>query len=150
MTISQTAEYALRAVLWLSEHPDAPMGTKEISKSVKIPPGYLAKVLQTLARAGIVSSAPGRSGGFRLVKDPARLSVLEVVNAVDPVQRIHTCPLHLESHSGRLCPMHAHLDKAAADMEKAFAGTTVADLLGEETTSPSLREYVPPSGGSKA
>ena len=48
MTISQTAEYALRAVVWLAGHAEAAMGTPEIARSTRVPPGYLAKVLQLL------------------------------------------------------------------------------------------------------
>ncbi|MCB1182969.1 Rrf2 family transcriptional regulator [bacterium] len=140
MTISRTAEYALRAVIWLAGHPTEALGTKAISDAVQIPPGYLSKVLQILARSGIVSSSPGRTGGFRLDRDPASLSVLDVISAVDPIQRIHACPLHLKGHANRLCPLHGRLDKAMGEMEDAFARSTVAELLAEETTSPPLRE----------
>ena len=138
--ISQTAEYALRAVIWLAGHPEEALGTKRISREVQVPAGYLAKVLQTLARAGLVHSAPGRGGGFRLTRPAEEITVLDVVNAVDPVQRIRTCPLHLASHAKNLCPLHRRLDSAMAQMESAFAESTVADLLAEETESPPLRE----------
>lgn len=101
MTISQTAEYALRAVVWLAGHAEAAMGTPEIARSTRVPPGYLAKVLQLLGRGGLVTSAPGRKGGFRLARSAAEISILQVVNAVDPVERIRRCPLGIESHGGR-------------------------------------------------
>lgn len=138
--ISRTAEYALRAVVWLADEPDRAVGTKTISDAARIPPGYLSKVLQILSRAGIVSSTPGRGGGFRLVGRPDEISVLDVITAVDPIERIHTCPLHLPSHANRLCPLHARLDQAMGQMEDAFARSTIAELLAEETLSPPLRE----------
>lgn len=138
--ISQTAEYALRAVTWLASHPDEALGTRKISAAVQIPPGYLAKVLQTLAREGLVISTPGRAGGFRLTRAPGQITVLDVINAVDPVQRIRSCPLALPGHAHKLCPLHQRLDDAMAHMETAFARSTVAELLAEETETPPLRE----------
>lgn len=138
--ISQTAEYALRAIVWLASNPERALGTPQIAAAVKVPPGYLAKVMQRLARAGLVVSSPGRLGGFRTTRDAAEISVFDVVNAVDPIRRIHTCPLGLKSHGDRLCPLHRRLDEAAEAVEAAFAGATIADLLREETTSPPLCE----------
>ena len=126
MTISQTAEYALRAVVWLAGHAEAATGTPEIARSTRVPPGYLAKVLQLLARGGLVTSAPGRKGGFRLARPAAEISILEVINAVDPVERIRQCPLGIESHGGELCPLHRRLDKALGLMEQTFAEATIA------------------------
>ncbi len=142
--ISQTAEYALRAVVWLASASDAPHGTPEIARVSQVPAGYLAKVLQKLARAGLVTSAPGRGGGFRIARPPAEISVLDVVNAVDPIRRIHSCPLGLTSHGTTLCPLHRRLDMAAEAMEIAFAGSSIEDLLREETTSPPLCDFTRP------
>lgn len=140
MMISQTTEYALRAIVWLAREPDAQQGTKKISESVQVPSGYLSKVLQKLTRAGLVISTPGRSGGFRLARDPANIRVLDVVNAVDPLRRIQTCPLGLESHGKNLCALHRQLDDDLARTEKAFASTTITDLLADTSGTPPLRE----------
>jgi DNA-binding IscR family transcriptional regulator len=59
------------------------------------------------------------------------LTVLDVINAVDPFKRIEQCPLGLESHSGNLCPLHKRLDEAAAYVERSFAATTISELLGQ-------------------
>ena len=75
-----------------------------------------------------------------LVKTPADLTILEVVNAVEPIQRIKTCPLGLKSHGVRLCPLHRRMDEAMATVETAFAGTTLAEVLNEPTHSPPLCE----------
>jgi len=140
MMISHTAEYALRAVVWLGGHPDEQIGTKLISEAARVPTGYLAKVLQMLARADLVVSSPGRGGGFRLTRSPEEISVLDVINAVDPIQRIHECPLELKSHGPNLCPLHRRLDDAMAQLEAAFARSSVAEMLAEETGSPPLWE----------
>ncbi len=131
MTISQTAEYALRAIIWLARDPEAPLGTQRIARATRVPAGYLSRVLQSLARAGLVESNPGRTGGFRLKRAPREISVLDVVSAVDPVQRIVRCPLGLRSHRGQLCPLHRRLDEAAALVQGAYAATSIADLVAE-------------------
>jgi Rrf2 family nitric oxide-sensitive transcriptional repressor len=126
--ISQTAEYALRAIVFLAEQSDAPQTTQQIAEVTRVPVGYLAKVMQTLGRAGIVRARRGLHGGFTLAVPPEVLSVLDVVQAVDPVQRIEHCPLGIPDHKS-LCPLHARLDDTAAMVEKALRASTIAELL---------------------
>ncbi len=127
--ISQSAEYALRAVVCLAVEPATRMSTARIAGTTKVPAGYLSKVLQALARSGLVASEPGRIGGFRLTRRPSSITVLDVVNAVDPVKRIAICPLGLRSHRNGLCPLHRRLDQAVATVEKAYAATTIAAIV---------------------
>ena len=131
--ISQTAEYALRAVVFLSEAKDGGKTTEQISKATQIPNAYLSKVLQQLSRASIVQSQRGLGGGFTLKKRPDKLTVLEVVNAVEPIKRIKECPLGLDAHAIRLCALHRRLDEASALVERAFAETTIAEVLTDPT-----------------
>ncbi|MCA9627459.1 MAG: Rrf2 family transcriptional regulator [Myxococcales bacterium] len=140
MMISQTTEYALRAVVWLARQPDELQGTKKISEAIQVPSGYLSKVLQKLTRAGLVISSPGRGGGFRLARKPEDIRVLEVVNAVDPLQRIQSCPLGLASHGSNLCALHRKLDDDLARTEMAFASTTISDLLDDRSGTQPLCE----------
>lgn len=127
--ISQTAEYALRAVVYLADQGGSPRTTTQIAEITQVPAGYLAKVMQGLSRAGVVKSQRGLNGGFTLAHDPLELSILAVVNAVDPIQRFPECPLGIPSHGRRLCPLHDRLDQAAAMVEKAFGDTKVGELL---------------------
>jgi Rrf2 family protein len=129
--LSQTAEYALRAVVTLATEPSNPRTAQDISRESRIPPDYLSKVLNSLARAGVVTSQRGRGGGFQTVQPATQLTVLEVVAAVDPVKRIKTCPLGLKAHGTNLCPLHRKLDDALKSVEEAFATTTIASLVGE-------------------
>ncbi len=124
--LSQTAEYALRAMVYLGDQ-QAPVTTASIAEATLVPVGYLAKVMQQLHRAGFVKAQRGPHGGFSLLKLPQDTTVLEVVNAVDPMQRFEACPLGL--HGLNLCPLHRKLDDAAQAVEKSFGTTTIADLL---------------------
>lgn len=135
--ISPTAEYALRAVVAIAQANGEAAATQAIAKLTKVPAGYLPKVLQMLGRAGVVESRRGLGGGFRLAGPADELTVLEVVNAVDPIKRIERCPLDLESHGGMLCPLHKRLDEATEHVERSFANTTIAELLrGPGTSTP--------------
>ena len=129
--LSQTAEYALRAVVTLAAEPESARTAHEIARESKVPLDYLSKVLNSLARAGIVTSQRGRGGGFQTVQPAAKLTVLEVISAVDPLKRIKTCPLGLKAHGVDLCPLHRKLDDAMKSVEEAFAETTIKSLVGE-------------------
>lgn len=147
--LSQTVEYALRAVVFLAADAETPQTNRRIAKATKVPAPYLSKVMQSLHRAGVVLALRGLHGGFRLVKSPASLSILEVVNAVEPIGRIHVCPLGIKSHGARLCPLHKRLDDSLAAMEEAFRKTTLAELLAEPTTSIPLCEFPLPAPKTK-
>jgi Rrf2 family transcriptional regulator, nitric oxide-sensitive transcriptional repressor len=144
---SQTVEYALRAAVYLASKTGMPPTNERISAVTKVPAAYLSKVLQNLNRAGIVQAQRGIHGGFSLARIPARLTILEVVNAVEPIQRIRVCPLGLKSHGVKLCPLHKRLDDALAQVERAFAETTLAEILAEPTQSVPLCEFPLPSDG---
>jgi Rrf2 family nitric oxide-sensitive transcriptional repressor len=130
---SQTAEYALRAVVSLADSDGQPLTTQQIANLTQVPLDYLSKVMQSLGRCGLVESQRGKHGGFKLAKAPNRLTVLDVLNAVDPLARIRSCPLHLKSHGQQLCPLHRRLDDAVGLVEKAFAETAISDLLTPES-----------------
>lgn len=131
--ISKTAEYALRAVACMGSQPDRAVSANTLAELTKVPRRYLTRVLQDLCAAGMVQSRPGPGGGYELAQSPANVTILDIVNTVDPIQRIKECPLGLKSHT-KLCPLHAELDCAYAATEKAFAKVTIQDLVS--STSP--------------
>jgi Rrf2 family protein len=138
---SKKVEYALRAVVHLAAEAPAARTVEQVAKATKVPPAYLAKVIQALVHAGVVRSQRGSSGGVSLVKAPAELSILEVVNAVDPIHRIQECPLGLAAHGVRLCPLHKRVDNAYALVEEAFRNTTLAEVLAEPSESIPLCDF---------
>jgi Rrf2 family transcriptional regulator, nitric oxide-sensitive transcriptional repressor len=135
--ISRTAEYALRAVVYLAAgvnigRPSQTVG--EIATATRVPADYLAKVLGSLSRSGLITSQRGLGGGYRLARAADKISIYEVIQAVDPLQRIRECPLGLEEHV-RLCPLHKRLDDAMALIEEQFRATTIAELLRDSQTA---------------
>jgi len=143
--ISQTTEYALRAVVWLASQPDRPLTAQQIAEATRVPAGYLAKVLQGLSRAGLLRSQRGLGGGFTLARPSSELSVWEVVQAVDPIKRIKDCPLGIETHSHRLCALHQELDDAIARLEKHFSRCSIGSLIQTDSDVAPLCA-VPPKG----
>jgi Rrf2 family protein len=147
--ISQTVEYALRAVVHLASRNPVPQTTDQIAEVTRVPRAYLSKVLQALVRAGIAHSQRGLGGGIALAKPRSEVTILEVVNAVDPIGRIHTCPLGLPEHGTHLCPLHRRLDDAMATVETAFAGTTLAEILADPSRSVPLCNFPAKAGTSE-
>ncbi len=141
--ISQTTEYALRAVVWLAANPDKPLTAQQIAEATRVPAGYLAKVLQGLSRAGLLHSQRGLGGGFTLARAPGQLTMWEVVQAVDPLRRITECPLGFEAHSDVLCPLHEQLDQAIAAIEKMFTACKISKLIDPSNPSSPLCAYTP-------
>ncbi len=132
---SQTVEYALRAIVHLAKQPDALQTTAQISKATQVPSAYLSKVLQTLTRDGLVEVKRGVSGGYLLNKSPDEMTIYDVVQCVDPLQRIRTCPLELSSHRKRLCSLHAKMDSALESIETVFRTTTLTELMNSPNPS---------------
>ena len=139
---SLTIEYAMRAVLALAAGDGTPMTTKTIAALMKVPQSYLSKVLQSLVRGGLVFSTRGLNGGFVLARTPDAISMLDIMNAVSPIQRIESCPLDLDAHGAQLCPLHRRLDQAMAHVQEAFAGTSLAELLSEENPCPTMQQQL--------
>jgi len=131
--LPKTAEYALRATVWLGRDPDQSESADHLAEHTKVPRRYLHKVLQDLVRAKLVRSQSGPGGGYALARSPEKITILDVVNAVAPLERIRRCPLGLRSHT-QLCPLHAELDRVYAATEAALSRVTIAELLRSTST----------------
>lgn len=127
---SQTAEYALRAVVYLAAQQGAARTTQEIAQATKVPTGYLSKVMQNLGRKRLVQSQRGLHGGFTLARSPEELTVYDVIQAVDPIERYRSCPLGIKDHVN-LCPLHRRLDQSMKLVEDALRQSSIAELLAE-------------------
>ncbi len=135
--LPKTAEYALRAVFCMGERLGQPTSADVMAEKTKVPRRYLHRVLQDLVTAGLVRSRSGPGGGYELDCDLEQVTILDVVNAVAPVERIRECPLGLVSHT-ELCPLHAELDRAYAATEVAFSKVKIKQLIDSTPSTPSL------------
>lgn len=123
---SQTVEYALRAMVQLAAEAPEASTTQSIAESTQVPGAYLAKVLQSLRRAGLISSRRGVGGGVRLAKPPKKINLLEVINAVEPLVRSIEPPKRAAGAS--LAPLNTRLDAILGTLQKSLAATSLADV----------------------
>ena len=135
MIYTDSAKYALRAVTHIAGHddPQAPVSATEIAEAEGIPPYYMAKVLQDLARAKVLKSVRGRGGGFRLAQPANKTHVLDVIAAVEDIGRItEECVLGLDECNDTVsCPMHDTWKRFRESLLKRLGRMTVADLAKE-------------------
>ncbi len=136
--LSDTAEYALRAVLFIADSSGS-VSVELVADSLGMPRNYLSKTLNQLAKTGILSSQRGPHGGFRLAVPPEQLMLLQIVEPFDDVG-LRRCLLGRKACSDLTpCPAHAQW-KAVADQIAGFFGrTSVADLLREPDRMEALR-----------
>ncbi len=134
--LSQTAEYALRAmaglVLLSSEEP---VRASDLAKRCGVPGHYLAKILRRLVLAGILESSKGKGGGFALVLPADAISFKDVLTAIDAFPTKKRCAFGWGAcNATRPCPLH---DKWTAMSEefRDWAATTTFAELGELTHS---------------
>ena len=135
--LSTTTEYALRIMVVLAESGDKPMTSDRIASLTGVPADYSVKVLQMLARAGLVKAQRGRGGGFHAECDSGTTTLLDVVNAIDPLQRLPRCPPGDEGYKGRHCPLHGKIDEVIALIRERLGQTTLRGLV-ESSRGPAL------------
>lgn len=128
--LSQTAEYALRAVLYMAEHGDAePYRVTALAEALRIPQNYLSKTMHQLARQGVLTSSRGKFGGFRLARPPAEIPLLEVIRPFDQLEARRQCLLGRPTCSDATpCAAHARWKNLADNTTAFFRDTTLADI----------------------
>lgn len=130
LSLGRRADYSLRAVLHLARHDDGePRSARRIAEAMDVPASWLPRLLADLVAAGIVVSVAGRAGGHRLARPADQISLLEVVDAVEP-ERDATCVLRGGpcSWEGR-CAFHEPWAGAKQALLDRLAGTTFADVV---------------------
>ncbi|MFT4554645.1 MAG: Rrf2 family nitric oxide-sensitive transcriptional repressor [Chlamydiales bacterium] len=134
--LSQTARYALLAIVCLGTEKDRPMTVQRIAERTNAPTGYLSKVMQLLTKAGLVRSQRGLNGGFTLIHSPDDISLFDIVHAIDPIQFSKTCPLKVEKTCASkgvdcsfLCPLLNRLNQINQTVEDSCRATNIGELV---------------------
>jgi Rrf2 family protein len=94
--------------------------------------------MRSLGRAGLIKSQRGLYGGSVLSRPAKSITVYDAIQAVDPIHRIITCPLGIESHGINLCCLHRRLDEAIAMVERAFQNSSIEELVSSPAKSKPL------------
>ena len=125
---SQTVEYALRAMVQLASDAPAASTTRHIAAKTKVPGAYLAKVLQSMRRAGLIHSRRGVGGGVSLARPAAKISLMEVIDAVEPLARRRG-----KSQSASLGRLQQTLGAAIDEVRKTLENASLGDMLSAPT-----------------
>lgn len=130
MQISKEADYALRAVLYLSRLTDGQqIATNKIAGEQQIPTSFLAKIVARLSSAGVIRTSRGAHGGVSLARPGSEISVLEVIEAIDGPIAINACVLHPgECPLGETCTLHDIFCKAQEALVGQLRSTTFARI----------------------
>ena len=131
--LSDTAEYALRAVLYIAQHDaDRPVRTDDVAETLEVPRNYLSKILHALAKEGLLDSTRGPKGGFRLAVPPEELRLRAIVEPFDRLEPGRTCILgRAKCDDSNPCPAHSRWKGISQEVVTFFGKTTVAALIAE-------------------
>ena len=135
---SRQCEYALRAVLYLAAKPGGgPVPIREIANELAISGQFLAKIFQDLSRKKLLSSRKGPKGGFRLRRSSARITLYDVVEAIDGVQLMEECVMGFPRCSKKNpCLLHRRWAGIRSELTEALAGKNIGDLATAVRTNP--------------
>ena len=130
LRLSRETDYSLLAMMYIADRPDGRLAyRKEIAAHYSIPREFLAKVLQKLTRHGLIKSFRGMQGGYLLARDPERITLADVVEAVDGPMALVDC-----QRGGCVCPQEAHccvkvtLAEVQGRIHDVLAGISLADV----------------------
>jgi Rrf2 family nitric oxide-sensitive transcriptional repressor len=129
LRFARRTDYALRAALELATRAGALRTREQLATAIGAPSGVVAQALADLVRGGIASAVPGRGGGYTLAREPAEITVYDVVAALEPVEpELPRCVLHGGAClSVGPCPFHATVAEARTAFADALRATTLAD-----------------------
>jgi len=136
MLITRKADYAVRAVLYLALwSEEGPTPVASLARAAEVPEAFMAKILQVLARRGIVTSERGVQGGFRLARDPAAISLLEVLEAVQGRLALNECVTEGHAcHRSGTCAVHPIWAQVRHDVEDRLLASDFATLAARTAT----------------
>lgn len=141
--LSATCKYGIRSVIFIASRPDPKINTglKQISDELRIPRPYLAKILQTLSRKKILHSSKGPHGGFYLLVPPGKLTLMDIIEAIDGGDFFDSCYVTgekctFDQPDKGVCILHDELRKEKDNLAKFFSSKTIGDLVSQVMQNP--------------
>jgi FeS assembly SUF system regulator len=134
--LSKLADYGVIVATHLATHPDRQINAAALATETRLPQATVAKVLKSLAHAGVVAALRGATGGYRLARDASAISVAEVVAAIDGAIGMTQCSVH-EPDCERydFCPTRPHWQRINLAIGQALAAVTLAEMAGTQIHS---------------
>ena len=129
--LRQDTDYAMRALVHLALHrDDGPIGAKVLANAEDIPEDFAYKLLRILTKADLIESHMGVQGGFELAREPEKINLLEIVEAIQGPLVIRRCLLGREScPRSSSCPVSAKLGALQEILADSLTGLTLAEVL---------------------
>jgi len=126
--LSKKSDYGLIALKHLAQHADESISAREIASEYKIPAELLAKVLQRLARKGLLVSQHGMNGGYLLARDPSKISIVDVVEALEGPIAITPCERGSSCEQWEFCSVRDPLLKLKVKVVRVLGDTSIYEL----------------------
>jgi Rrf2 family protein len=132
--LSNTCKYALRSVIYISLNAKdgKKIGLKKISDDLNIPSPFLGKILQNLAKHKIISSTKGPNGGWGILKDPDKITILDIYEIIDGLDYFTNCLIGVQSCTddpvNSPCPLHSKYSPIRKQVYDLFSSTTIGEL----------------------
>lgn len=134
MRLTAKSEYGVLAAIDLAvHHGEGPVSAREVSERRGIPARFLEQLFVALRRAGIVTAVRGAKGGFVLARDPAQVTVLDVVEALEGPLSSNVCDQESSCAKSGACAASSVWTRATAALRDVFGTTTIADLAKNQT-----------------
>jgi len=133
MKYSQATNYALHTMMFFVALPAGKtIGVQQLAAFQKLSPTYLSKILTRLVKAGMIESTPGVNGGYKLTRNKADLSFLDVIHAIEGTASFFHCDDGLEHHG---CLIQEVMTNAEQQMENYLKEYKLVDLVEKNTAS---------------
>jgi Rrf2 family protein len=135
MMLSNACKYAIRAVIYLAVNTknNEKIGIKKIASEMSLPTPFLGKILQSLAKKGILNSTKGPNGGFALGSNFELVTFYDIINIVDGNDNFGHCFMGLEMCQGhpekqKYCPLHEKSEPLKDEIIKLFQSNTIIEV----------------------
>ncbi len=140
MQVTRAADYAVRVMLQLATLPGGSRTSRaDLARTAEAPPTFVAKILQQLVDARLVTSHAGRGGGFELAQTPSHVTLLDIVTAIDGPICLNRCmpPAH-DCQRASWCQAHPVWAEAQAALTRALGDASLDRLVREQRERPAL------------
>ncbi len=142
LKLTKKADYGLIALRHLAA-ANRSVSAKDIAEAYRIPLPMLSKILQKLARTGLLVSEQGTNGGYRLARDAHEITALEVIRTIDgPIILTHCFTEHGECDQSELCPVREPLRKVHEGILRLLSSITISDMSRDDMPIPAIRPMV--------
>jgi Rrf2 family protein len=143
MRLTKESEYALRGLAILAISPSGSFASPaEIADAQNLPPSFLAKIFQKLARHGLLTAGRGPGSGYALARPPASITVRQILESVEGPELFQHCILWSGHNEENPCPLHEHVKAYLPMLTARLEAITLAEYATTRTSTPVSRDLV--------